>query len=305
MTPPAAGGSPPPPPAGGAGGAPPSDAAGKGPSKAEQLADRAKRAHDKGKEIRDRIDELTPEDDESEEPRDDEADEVDEASSPSEPVTVDYSDTWDRDPPPPPQRAVVVTHVVHQPARLSPPVPEEPPPTPEPRVHGFIGVTSRGTTANYNPSILMGARAGFTFRDRFTIGGAFHSLTARYGGPIVDPHGRALGLRMTYGGVLLGWRLYSGRVVQLDVQTMAGAGAACIARGKKSVGPARCLEKVGLVAIEPGVELAFVVTDWARLGLAGGYRFVTREAWRPPNDFTLSGPYLGLGLDFGRFRARR
>lgn len=221
----------------------------------------------------------------------------------TEPVYVNYSDTWDEDPPPP-RRTLVVTHVVHQPQRPPPPIPEEPPPVPEPRARGFVGLSLRGTTTNYNPSALVGGRAGFTFRDRFTIGGAFHSLTARYAGPIVDAQGRQLGLRMSYGGVTLGWRLYSGRVVQLGVETLAGAGAACISRDKRSVGRARCLEKVGLVAIEPGVELAFVITDWTRLGLTGGYRFVTREAWREPNDFTLSGPYVGLNLDFGRFRER-
>ncbi|MCA9711162.1 MAG: hypothetical protein KDK70_35310 [Myxococcales bacterium] len=216
---------------------------------------------------------------------------------------VDYTDVWDEDPPPP--RTVVVTRVVHSPSRPPPPIPEEPAAAPEPRARGFMGFSVRGTTTNYNPSAMMGGRAGFTFRDRFTIGGAFYSLTARYAGRIVGPDGRELGLRMSYGGVLLGWRLYSGRVVQLGLETLAGAGASCISRDKRSVGRARCIEKVGLVSLEPGVTLGVMVTDWLRLGLTGGYRFITREAWRPPNDFTLSGPYVGLDLDFGAFRSRR
>lgn len=224
---------------------------------------------------------------------------------PTEPIYVNYANSWEEDPPSPSSSTVVVTQVVHPPAAPPPPIPEEPPPVERPRSHGFLGMSVRGTTSNYAPSVLLGGRLGYTFRERFTIGGAFHSLTARYRGAIRDVDGRQLGLRMSYGGVLLGWRLYAGRVVHLGVETLAGAGAACISRDPKSVGRARCLEKVGLVSVEPGVQLAFVVSDWTRLGLTAGYRFVTREAWRAPNDFTLSGAYVGLSLDFGPFRVSR
>ena len=198
---------------------------------------------------------------------------------------------------------VVVTRVQHRPA--------PPPPIPEiecgggddePGARGFVGFSSRLTSVNANPSVLMGARSGFTFGDRFTVGGAFYSLTARYADPITGPRGQPLGLRMTYGGVLLGYRAYSGRVVKLGLETLAGAGAGCVSRGTRTVGRAECIEKVGLITVEPGLELGFVVTDWLKLGLAGGFRFVTREAWRAPNDFTLSGPYLGLNIDVGWFR---
>jgi hypothetical protein len=219
---------------------------------------------------------------------------------PTEPTTeVIYTDTWQD---PPPQRTIVVTRVVHRSAG-----PPTPPPvlSYEPRTRGFIGLSLRGTTTNRNPSALSGARVGFTFNDRFTIGGAFYSLTARYAGAIVDPEGHKLGMRMAYGGVLLAWTLYKGRVMALNLETLAGAGAACISRNRRSYGRWECIEKVGLVTIEPGLELAFTVTDWMRLGVTGGYRFVTREAWREPNDFTLSGPYVGLNVDFGAFRDSR
>lgn len=216
----------------------------------------------------------------------------------SDPAAVDHSDTW-RDPPP---TTTVITQVVHRP--YQPPAPRPAEVSPEPRARGFLGLSLRGTTTNHNPSALSGARLGFTFNDRFTIGGAFYSLTARYAGAIVDPQGHKLGMRMAYGGVLLAWTLYKGRVVALNLETLAGAGAACISQNRRSYGRWKCIEKVGLVSIEPGLELAFTVTDWMRLGVTGGYRFVTREAWRAPNDFTLSGPYVGLNLDFGAFRER-
>lgn len=219
------------------------------------------------------------------------------ASEPAEGY-IDYSTTWHD----PPRSHIVVTQVVHRPVRVPPPAPP-PDLSYEPRAHGFVGLSLRGTsTTNHNPSVLTGGRLGFVFDDRFTIGGAFYSLTARFGGPITDPVGNKLGMRMAYGGVLLGWTLYKGRVVQLGLETLAGAGAACVSKNRRSYGKWECLEKVGLVSIEPGLSLGFVVTDWVRMGLTGGYRFVTREAWRTPNEFTLSGPYVGLDIDFGAFR---
>lgn len=271
------------------------------------MLDGASEALSKAGEIKDRADavredlgNLTEPEPPSED--DDEAD--DEAAAPqpepaSEPVggSVDYSTTWHD----PPRSHIVVTQVVHRPVRPLPPSPPEL--SYEPRAHGFLGLSLRGTTTtNHNPSVLTGGRLGFVFDDRFTIGGAFYSLTARFGGPIVDPVGNKLGMRMAYGGVLLGWTLYKGRVVQLGLETLAGAGAACVSKNRRSYGKWECLEKVGLVSIEPGLSLGFVVTDWVRVGLTGGYRFVTREAWRTPNEFTLSGPYVGLDIDFGAFR---
>jgi len=275
------------------------DGAGKAISKAAEIKDRADA-------VRDDLGKLAP----NEAPADDEDDEASpdrEEAPPAQPEptydpgTVDYTDTWDT----PPRSTVVVTRVVVQHPVSRPPAPA-PVPSYEPRAHGFAGLSLRGTTTtNHNPSVLSGGRLGFVFDDRFTIGGAFYSLTARFGGPIVDPVGNKLGMRMAYGGVLLGWTLYKGRVMRLGLETLAGAGAACISTNRRSHGKWQCLEKVGLVSIEPGLSLGFIVTDWVRLGLTGGYRFVTREAWRSPNDFTMSGPYVGIDIDFGAFRDHR
>jgi hypothetical protein len=286
------GGTPPTPPSGAPlGGA--LDAAGNALSKAAELGGQADAARD----------ELAPHEEPAEEEpaKDEGAASPDEAAAPSAPASdVDYSNTWKE---PPPSSRIVITQVVHRPVRARPPAPA-PEPSYEPRAHGFMGLSLRGTTTNRNPSTLTGGRLGFVFDDRFTIGGAFYSLTGRFGGPIVDPEGNKLGMRMHYGGVLLGWTLYKGRVMRLGLETLAGAGAACISTGRRSRGRWECVDKVGLVSLEPGLSLGFTVTDWVRVGLTGGYRFVTREAWRSPNDFTLSGPYIGLDIDFGAFRER-
>lgn len=263
-------------------------------SKAVEVKDRAQA-------VREQLGELAPQptdDSEDEEEEATAAAEADQAAS-TEPTaaSVDYTNTW-RDAPP---STIVVTRIEQRPAATQPPPPA---PSYEPRAHGFVGLSLRGTTVNRNPSALTGGRIGFVFDDRFTIGGVFYSLTARYGGPIVDPVGNKLGLRMAYGGVMLGWTFYKGRVTRVGFETVAAAGAACISTSRRMHGRWGCIERVGLVSLEPGLSVAFTVTDWVRLGFTGGYRFITREAWREPNDFTLSGPFVGLDIDFGAFRER-
>ncbi|MCH9680386.1 MAG: hypothetical protein K0V04_03045 [Deltaproteobacteria bacterium] len=291
MAPPA-GGAPPP------GGTPPAASPPGDPSalasKAKDALSKAGDVKDKAEQIRDTVEDLAPaeEEDDAQEPA------SAEVAPEREVVYVDYTQTWQETPSVPRRKTIIVTHVVHPP----PPPRAAPKAKPPQRARGFLGFSARGTTTNYNPSAMMGARAGFTWNDRFRVGGVFYSLTARYAGAIVDSRGNELGLRMAYGGLLASWKLYQGRVMDVAMEGVAGAGAACISIDKRSVGRARCIEKVGLVSLEPGIEVGFTVADWARLGFAGGYRFVTREQWRAPNEFTLSGPYVGVNVDFGRFR---
>ncbi len=269
---------------------------------AKDAASKVGEARDKAQQLRDALGDDDEEDEPAESEQASEQDEpADDTAPKREVIYVDYSRTWVESPSPNARRkTIVVTHVVR-----TPPPPPRAPAVREQHARGFMGLSVRGTTTNYNPSALTGARAGFTWNDRFTVGGAFYSLTARYAGPIIDSRGNELGMRMAYGGLLVAWKLYQGRVMHVAMEGLAGAGAACIATEKRFVGRWSCIDKVGLVSLEPGLEVGFTVTDWARLGFTGGYRFVTREEWREPNDFTLTGPYVGFNVDFGSFRDRR
>ena len=84
---------------------------------------------------------------------------------------------------------------------------------------------------------------------------------------------------------------------------LLGGGKACISsRPGYKDDEWRCIESVKMFVTETGISTRLDVTNWFRLGMTAGYRFVTRQAWRSPNDFQLSGPYVGLDVDFGWFR---
>lgn len=215
-----------------------------------------------------------------------------------EPVGVEWDDSDEVD------RPRTITRVYHVPVR-------PPPPPPPPAAHhephgiqigGFGGVSLRGSALNRNPSVWAGARGAIIFGRRFAIGGAFYQATARFGGPIVGSKGEHLGLRAAYGGLTVDWTVWRKGITSLGIEGLVGAGAACVSRSPSYRGNDwRCIEAVRLFVFEPGMNVAFDITEWFRVGVSAGWRFVARQAWRPPNDFSLSGPYLGLNLDFGWF----
>lgn len=213
-----------------------------------------------------------------------------------EPIGEEWGPSDDIDAP----RTVTIVH--HVPVR-----PPPPPPVVEERersvsIGGFGGFSMRGSALNRNPSLWIGARGAIIFGRRFAIGGAFYEANARFGGPIVDRRGNHLGLRAAYGGMTVDWTVWRGGITTLGIEGLVGAGAACISRSSSYRDDDwRCIEAVRMFVFEPGANVAFDITDWFRAGVSLGWRFVARQAWRPPNDFSLAGPYLGLNLDFGWF----
>jgi hypothetical protein len=216
-----------------------------------------------------------------------------------EPAGVEWDESDDVD------RPRTITRVYHVPVRPPPPPPPPPVHEHEPsgiHIGGFGGVSLRGSSLNRNPSVWVGARGAIIFGQRFAIGGAFYQATARFGGPIVGSRGEHLGLRAAYGGLTVDWTVWRKGITSLGFEGLVGAGAACVSRSPSYRGNDwRCIEAVRLFVFEPGINVAFHMTEWLRVGVALGWRFVARQAWRPPNDFSLSGPYLGLNVDFGWF----
>ena len=170
-------------------------------------------------------------------------------------------------------------------------------------ISGYGGLGLRGSTINKNPSLWIGAHGGIIFGQRLSIGGAFYEVTYRHGGPIVDSNGKELGIRAAYGGMTMGIVLSRRKRFELSVDTLIGGGAACISREPGYQDDDwRCIEAVRMFVTEPSLSTRFILRDWFRVGLELGYRFVAREAWRAPNDFQLSGPFLGTSIDFGWFK---
>ena len=184
----------------------------------------------------------------------------------------------------------------------------EPPPDPVPLhrddffVSGYGGVDFRMTTLSRKLATMLGVRGGILLGERMSIGAALYRVTKRFGPPIRDGQGHPMTLKTTYGGLTAGATLVRGKRVELQASGLIGAGIGCISYdleyGSSSY---RCVETVKMLVVEPSVVMNINLTDWMRLGLEGGYRAVVRESWRPPNDFSMSGGFGGVHVEFGWF----
>jgi hypothetical protein len=188
-----------------------------------------------------------------------------------------------------------------------------PPPPPPPAYHddhdqddffvsGFGGPSMRLTSVNRKVGMTVGFRGGLLLGKRLSIGAAYYNLRRRFGPPIRDDDDNAMALKMAYGGALLGITVVRHENLELNIQSLFGAGKGCVSYNVKPTNYAHgCVESVKMFVAEPEAVFNVNVSDWMRMGFTVGYRVVVRERWSPPNDFNLSGAHMGVNFDFGWF----
>jgi hypothetical protein len=195
--------------------------------------------------------------------------------------------------------------------RTLPPLPPPPPPSPpeQPKrffVSGYGGLSFQLTTTSRRLSLMNGFQGGLLLGERLNIGLAYRRMVHRFGPDILGESGKRYQLGMVYGGAELGVVIVRHNRFELGIESMFGMGVGCVNQLVRKNGhtDARCVDAVRMFVIEPGAFIHFNLTNWLRLGIDGGYRFVVRERFKPGNDFRMGGPYFGMNLEFGWFKRR-
>lgn len=203
-----------------------------------------------------------------------------------------------------PTRATTTTTTVVVTERVRPVPPPPPPARERVFVGGYGGFGGRlGPTAG-RVSVFSNIRGGLLIGKRLSLGGSLVQMTKRLGAPIRSGSGREYQLGLAYGGVNVGIvGLRRGRF-EIGVDSLFGVGLACVYQRESSHDRGSCVESVKLFVAEPGAFIHFNLTNWMRVGLNGGYRFVGRPAWPSGANFRLASPFFGANLDFGWFRRR-
>ncbi|MBC8073869.1 MAG: hypothetical protein IAG13_36460 [Deltaproteobacteria bacterium] len=188
-------------------------------------------------------------------------------------------------------------------------MPMPPPPAPEPPrkrdrffVGGYGGIAGHFGPVSRRMAVFSNLRGGILLGERISIGGSLTRMTKRFGPPIKGASGNPYELAMVYGGLDLGLAIIRRGPFELGLSTMLGAGMACVQTDGDRHHASRCVESVKMVVAEPAVFAHFNMTNWMRLGMSGGYRFVAREAWKSNSDFRLAGGFFGASLEFGWFK---
>jgi hypothetical protein len=189
---------------------------------------------------------------------------------------------------------------------LPPPPPPAPPRTERRFFGGYGGPSGRLSSVSRKLGTMTGFRGGVLIGERLSLGAAAYRLTYRHNSNIHGPEGDEYSLRMGYGGMTFGVTLWRPGRIEIAAEGLVGAGVACISDNPRyRDDDYRCVESIKMFVGEPAVTMYVNITDWMRIAVTAGYRLVVREAWRPPNDFILSGGFGGADLQFGWFKKPR
>lgn len=105
--------------------------------------------------------------------------------------------------------------------------------------------------------------------------------------PATGPDGRRIDLH--YDGLLLGYAPNSERLLHPRVSFFAGGGRATL----------EGIDDDAVYVLKPSVGLELNATQWFRIGLEGGYRFVTYNDIPELSAGDLSSPFVNIALRFG------
>jgi hypothetical protein len=134
-------------------------------------------------------------------------------------------------------------------------------------------------------AVFAGARGGWIIDHTFVLGLGGYGLASNIG---EFPFEREV--EFGYGGLELEYINNSNSVVHFSIYTLVGGGAVTYLYDVVD----------GVFVVEPAVNLMVNVTQWFRLGVGGGYRFVAGADHDMSNE-ELSAPVGVLTFKFGSF----
>lgn len=163
------------------------------------------------------------------------------------------------------------------------------------RIGAYIAPTFKLTGFGRAPGLMLGADFAVILAERFFIGAAGTALVTPLAAQRSD--GRTFNMRVQYAGITLAVALLRVRFFSLSLGGLVGGGRVCLNDERLD----RCVNRAAMFVAEPELGLSFAVTRVLRLVLSGGYRFAVAQPWSGPENRSLGGWSVTLGVRLGRF----
>ncbi len=170
---------------------------------------------------------------------------------------------------------------------------------------GYGAPVQRFSTVKGTSVLFSGLEGGWIINHRFVLGAAAYGLATQNvrnsGATLRDSRDRAPVVEMGYGGVTFGYVAQPMQLVHLTFQALIGGGGLTydvqdIAGVRAEDAPAD-----GFFAAEPSVQAEVNVTRFFRIGVGGGYRFISGATLDGIRDRDLRGASASLTFKLGRF----
>ncbi|MFA5859298.1 MAG: hypothetical protein WC955_09540 [Elusimicrobiota bacterium] len=168
---------------------------------------------------------------------------------------------------------------------------------------GYGGPSYSFSTLNGKSAMFVGGQGGWVANHTITIGGAGYGLTSNI-------RGTDLGLNTTnylslgYGGVMVEYIIFSDVIVHATVRTLFGWGGVGLYHRGMHTGSTTDVEDTDngfFNVIEPSVQAEVNITNFFRINLGVGYRYIPNLDYEGLKGNALDGLSAHFVLKFGKF----
>lgn len=143
---------------------------------------------------------------------------------------------------------------------------------------GYLAPEIKVGNVHEDISLLVGAKMGFTFNDKFSIGLAGYGLTSN-SNFVIDYAGNSntsARIGLGYGGLSMEYTLFSNKVIHFTVPVIVGVAGVYVYEddGDFFYNDYQDIENSAAFVVEPGVNIELNVFKFMRLDLGASYRYI-------------------------------
>jgi hypothetical protein len=174
------------------------------------------------------------------------------------------------------------------------------------KLSGYGVINTSFSKFNGDFAVLTGAYGGLFINHKLMIGLGGYDLSTKHESPgknIVT--GKANEYHLDYGGLMLEYTFYSDKLIHFTANSLFGLGE--IQNGVSEIDNDghgthwNNSDDDMVYVIQPSLNVEANITNWFRLGIGGGYRYVTGSEMKGITNKQMSAAQGNVSLKFGGF----
>lgn len=172
---------------------------------------------------------------------------------------------------------------------------------------GYGALSTVYSKFNGEHAAFAGAYGGWMINHKLMIGLGGYGLATNHRGVGLNAQTHQKNdWQMGYGGLMVEYTFLGNDVVHFTANTLLGGGIIKNGHGRGTIpengsDELRDIDASGFYLVQPSINAEVNVTNWFRVGLGAGYRYVTGVDQQGISNSKMSAPTANLTLKFGVF----
>ena len=172
---------------------------------------------------------------------------------------------------------------------------------------GYGALSTVYSKFNGEHAVFAGAYGGWMINHKLMIGLGGYGLATNHRGVGLNAQTQQKNYwQMGYGGLMVEYTFFGNDVVHFTANTLLGGGIVKNGHGRGTIpengsDELKDIDASGFYVVQPSVSAEVNVTNWFRVGLGAGYRYVAGVDQQGISNSKMSAPTANLSLKFGVF----